>query len=51
MRDINSIVDFEKHPINDKDYIKKCNVLIKKNSLLVLENFLLIESLEKILKI
>ena len=50
MRDINSIVDFEKHPINDKDYIKKCNVLIKKNSLLVLENFLLIDSLEKILK-
>jgi len=50
MRDINSIVDFEKHPINDKDYIKKCNALIKKNSLLVLENFLLIDSLEKILK-
>ena len=50
MRDINSIVDFEKHPINDNDYIKKCNALIKKNSLLVLENFLLIDSLEKILK-
>ena len=36
MRDINTVVDFEKHTINDKDYIKKCNVLIKKKSLLVL---------------
>ena len=50
MRDINSIVDFEKHPINDNNYIRKCNALIKKNSLLVLENFLSIDSLEKILK-
>ena len=50
MRDINSIVDFEKHPINDNDYLQKCNALIKKNSLLVLENFLSIGSLEKILK-
>ena len=50
MRDINSIVDFKKHPINDDDYIQKCNALIKKNSLLVLENFLSIDSLEKILK-
>ena len=45
MRGINSIVDFEKHPINDNYYIKKCNALIKKHSLLVLENFLLIDSL------
>ena len=50
MRNINSIVDFEKHPINDILYIQKCNSLIKKNSLLVLENFLSIDSLEKILK-
>ena len=50
MSNINSIVDFEKHPINDILYIQKCNSLIKKNSLLVLENFLSIDSLEKILK-
>ena len=50
MNNINSIVDLEKHPINNNDYIKKCNALIKKHSLLVLENFLLIDSLEKILK-
>ena len=50
MRDINSVVDFEKHPINDNDYLQKCNSLIKKNSLLVLENFLSRDSLEKILK-
>ncbi len=48
MRDINSIVNFEKHPINDNNYIQKCNALIKRNSLLVLENFLSINSLEKI---
>ena len=29
MRNINSIVDFEKHPINDILYIQKCNSLIK----------------------
>jgi len=50
MRDINSIIDFERHPINDNYYIQKCNSLIKQNSLLVLENFLSIDSLEKILK-
>ena len=50
MRDINSIINFEKHPVKDKDYIKKCNSLIKKNSLLVLENFLSIESFKRILK-
>jgi len=50
MKNINSIVDFEKHPINDNNYIKKCNSLIKQNSLLILENFLSIDSLEKILK-
>ena len=50
MKNINSIVDFDKHPINDNNYIKKCNSLIKQNSLLILENFLSIDSLEKILK-
>ena len=46
---INSIVDYDKHPINDINYIQECNLLIKKNSLLVLENFLLDESLKNIL--
>ena len=49
MNNINSIVDYKKHPINDIDYIHKCNSLIKKNSLLVLENFLSDESLINIL--
>ena len=49
MDSINSIIDFNKHPINDFNYIQKCNSLIKKESLLVLENFLLNKSLKNIL--
>ena len=49
MDNINSIVDYNKHPINDFNYIRKCNSLIKKNSLLVLKNFLLNKSLKNIL--
>jgi len=49
MKNINNIVDYNKHPINDVKYIKACNSLIKKNSLLVLENFLLRNSLLNIL--
>ena len=49
MNSINSIIDLNKHPINDLNYIQKCNSLIKKNSLLVLENFLLDKSLNNIL--
>jgi hypothetical protein len=48
MDSINSIIDFNKHPISDFNYIQKCNSLIKKNSLLVLENFLLDKSLKNI---
>ena len=49
MNNINSIIDYDKHPISDYKYIKKCNSLIKNNSLLVLENFLLVNSLKNIL--
>jgi len=49
MNSINSIVDNIKHPIEDIKYINKCSSLIKKNSLLVLENFLLKKSLQNIL--
>ena len=49
MDNINSIIDCNKHPIDDLNYIQECNSLIKKNSLLVLENFLLDESLKNIL--
>jgi len=49
MNNINSIIDYNKHPINDIKYINECNSLIKMNSLLVLENFLSKESLFKIL--
>ena len=49
MEEINSIVDFIKHPINENNYIKLCNSLIKKNSLLILDNFLSKISLQKIL--
>ena len=50
MNDIKSIVDFNKHPIDDINYIKTCNSLIKENSLLILENFLSKKSLKAILE-
>ena len=49
MDSINSIVDYKKHPIGDNKYINNCNSLIKKNSLLVLEDFLSKKSLNNIL--
>ena len=49
MNSISSIVDYNNHPIEDIKYIKNCNSLIKKNSLLVLKNFLSKKSLENIL--
>ena len=49
MNSISSIVDYNNHPIEDIKYINNCNSLIKKNSLLVLEDFLSKKSLENIL--
>ena len=49
MNKVDSIIDYNKHPINNLNYIQECNLLIKKNSLLVLENFLLDKSLKNIL--
>ena len=49
MNDIRSIIDFNKHPIDDFSYIKTCTSLITNNSLLLLENFLSNKSLEVIL--
>ena len=48
MESINSIINFSKHPINDLNYIQECHSLIKKNSPLILENFLLDKSLTNI---
>ncbi len=49
MRDINSIVNLKQHPINDRDYVNECHLSIKKNSLLILENFLSKNSFDIIL--
>ena len=49
MNSINSIIDLSKHPIGDNKYINNCNSLIKKNSLLVLKDFLSKKSLDNIL--
>jgi len=49
MNSINSIIDLSKHPIGDNKYINNCNSLIKKNSLLILEDFLSKQSLDNIL--
>ena len=50
MNDISSIINLIQHPIHDDDYINECNLSIKKNSLLILENFLSKNSLDLILK-
>ena len=47
--DISSIVNITEHPIEDNDYIKKCNLLIKNNSVLILKNFLSQHSFKNIL--
>ena len=50
MNDISSIINLIQHPIHDNDYINECNLSLKKNSLLILENFLTKSSLDLILK-
>ena len=50
MKNISEIVNLNQHPINDKDYVNECNLSIKKNSLLILENFLSKNSFDFILK-
>ena len=40
MNDLAEIVDMQKHPLESIDYIAHCKNLIKKNSILILKNFL-----------
>ena len=40
MNNLKELVNIEKHPINDINYIDHCNSEIKKNSILILKNFL-----------
>ena len=40
MHNLEEIINTEKHPINNEQYILNCNNKIKKNSILVLKNFL-----------
>ena len=40
MNNLEKIVNVNKHPINNKEYIKKCKKLIQENSILILKNFL-----------
>ena len=47
--DILSLVNIAEHPIDDNEYIKRCNLLIKNNSVLILKNFLSKNSFNKIL--
>ena len=49
MKDISKIVNLNQHPINNTDYVNECNLSIKKNSLLILENFLTKDSFYLIL--
>jgi len=50
MENIKEIINFSKHPINDSDYISVCKKKLHDNSLLVLNNFLLDQSLNNLLK-
>ena len=49
MNDIDTIVNFNKYPINDHKFITNCKEFLKMNSLLILENFLSKNSLKLIL--
>ena len=40
MNNINSIVNQSKHPIFSEEYIQYCNNKIRKNSILILNDFL-----------
>ena len=46
MNHINSIIDYNKHPINDVKYIQECNLLIKKNRLFISPKILVIQDLK-----
>ena len=47
---INSIINLKKHPINNEEYLNDCLQNLRKNSVLVLENFISNESLLSIQK-
>ncbi len=55
MNNLEEIINIKKHPIINEEYIYKCNKQIKKNSILVLKNFLnkkcLNELIEEALKL
>ena len=50
MTNINSIVDFSNHPIDDLNYINKCNSYIKENSILIDINGNTIDAVDQILQ-
>ena len=40
MDNLTNIINIEKHPINNEQYIKNCNKQIKENSILIMKDFL-----------
>ena len=49
MNNLQTIIDFQRHPINDSNsYVRHCRSELKKNSILVLNNFLTKEALVKL---
>ncbi len=49
MTNLEDIINIKKHPITDEEYINNCNTLIRKNSILILKDFLNKECLDELI--
>ena len=49
MTNLEDIINIKKHPITDEEYINNCNMLIRKNSILILKDFLNKECLDELI--
>ncbi len=50
MNNIDEIINIEKHPIKNLQYIKNCNKQIQENSILIMHNFLNKDCLDELIK-
>ncbi len=50
MNNLEEIVNITKHPIDNNDYINKCNKQIQENSILIMNNFLNINCLNELIE-
>ncbi len=49
MKNLAEIINFEKHPIHNQEYINNCNSQIRKKSILIMKNFLIKDCLDELI--